>query len=126
MSESWTISGVWDNFFKVLAGSPDFEYVLIDAAIPMDKEIYKERHLIECFFIKIKRFRRVALRCEKTISSFRAFVAIAWAMVWLRQMQTLQRFAFNLDHCITLTAEAELAKQTRSVVKVMHIKRETL
>ncbi len=53
-------------------------------AIPMDKEIYKERHLIECFFNKIKRFRRVALRCEKTISSFRAFVAIACAMVWLR------------------------------------------
>lgn len=52
--------------------------------IPMDKEIYKERHLVECFFNKIKRFRRIALRCEKAISSFRAFVAIACAMIWLR------------------------------------------
>jgi len=29
----WTISGVWDNLFKVLAEAPDFEYVLIDATI---------------------------------------------------------------------------------------------
>jgi transposase len=52
-------------------------------AIPMDEELYKERHLIECFFNKIKRFRRIALRCEKTLASFRAFVMIACTMVWL-------------------------------------------
>jgi len=51
--------------------------------IPMDSEVYKERHLIECFFNKIKRYRRIALRCEKTLSSFRAFVLIACTMVWL-------------------------------------------
>ena len=51
--------------------------------IPMDREVYKERHLIECFFNKIKRYRRVAIRCEKTLSSFRAFVLIACTMVWL-------------------------------------------
>jgi transposase len=51
--------------------------------IHMDGELYKERHLIECFFNKIKRYRRIALRCEKTLSSFRAFVSIACAMVWL-------------------------------------------
>jgi len=27
-------------------------------------------HLVECFFNRIKRFRRIALRCEKTVSSF--------------------------------------------------------
>ena len=52
-------------------------------AIPMDEELYKERHLIECFFNKIKRYRRIALRCEKTLASFRAFVMIACTMVWL-------------------------------------------
>ena len=52
-------------------------------AIPMDEELYKVRHLVECFFNKIKRFRRIALRCEKTLTSFRAFVMIACAMVWL-------------------------------------------
>ena len=38
----------------------------------MDEELYMERHLIECFFNKIKRYRRIALRCEKTLASFRA------------------------------------------------------
>jgi transposase len=45
--------------------------------------LYKERHLVECFFNRIKRFRRIALRCEKTLTSFRAFVALACAIAWL-------------------------------------------
>ena len=49
----------------------------------IDWTLYKERHLVECFFNRIKRFRRIALRCEKTVSSFRAFVSLACAMVWL-------------------------------------------
>jgi len=49
----------------------------------IDWMLYKERHLVECFFNRIKRLRRIALRCEKTISSFRAFVSLACAMVWL-------------------------------------------
>ena len=49
----------------------------------IDWTLYKERHLVECFFNRIKRFRRIALRCEKTISSFRAFVSIACTMAWL-------------------------------------------
>ena len=50
---------------------------------PIDWVLYKERHLVECFFNRIKRFRRIALRCEKTVSSFRAFVSLASAMAWL-------------------------------------------
>ena len=49
----------------------------------IDWALHKERHLVECFFNRIKRFRRIALRCEKTVSSFRAFVSLACAMVWL-------------------------------------------
>lgn len=50
---------------------------------PIDWILYKERHLVECFFNRIKRFRRIALRCEKTLSSFRAFVSLACTMAWL-------------------------------------------
>ncbi len=50
---------------------------------PIDWMLYKERHQVECFFNRIKRFRRIALRCEKTVSSFRAFVSLACAMAWL-------------------------------------------
>jgi transposase len=49
----------------------------------IDWALYKERHLVECFFNRIKRFRRIALRCEKTVASFTSFVALACAMVWL-------------------------------------------
>lgn len=50
---------------------------------PIDWVLYKERHLVECFFNRIKRFRRIALRVEKTLTAFRAFVSIACAMTWL-------------------------------------------
>lgn len=49
----------------------------------IDWWLSKERHLVECFFNKLKRFRRIALRCEKTLTSFKAFVDIACAMAWI-------------------------------------------
>ena len=48
-----------------------------------DYALYKERNLDERFFDQIKRFRRIALRCEKTIASFSGFVALACAMAWI-------------------------------------------
>lgn len=39
--------------------------------------LYKERHLIECFFNKLKAFRRIATRYDKLASSFLAFIYIA-------------------------------------------------
>jgi transposase len=49
-----------------------------------DRDLYKERHPVECFFSKIKRFRRIATRYEKTARNFLAMITIACAMVWLR------------------------------------------
>ncbi len=36
----------------------------------IDQHTYKERHLVENFFCKIKRYRRVATRYEKTAANF--------------------------------------------------------
>ena len=52
--------------------------------IQCDWATYKERHLVECFFSKIKQFRRVATRYDKTAAAFLAFVSLACLMVWLR------------------------------------------
>jgi transposase len=49
-----------------------------------DKELYKERHLIECCFSKLKQFRRVATRYEKTARNFLAIVTLAATILWLR------------------------------------------
>ena len=50
---------------------------------PLDRMLCKERHLVECFFNRLKRFRRIALRREKTATSFKAFVDLACAMAWI-------------------------------------------
>ena len=44
---------------------------------------YKERHLVECFFNKLKHFRRVATRYDKLISRFKTFVYLAAVMILL-------------------------------------------
>ncbi|MNM83654.1 Transposase DDE domain protein [compost metagenome] len=49
----------------------------------IDKEIYKERHQIECFFNKVKHYRRLATRYDKLACSFMAFLSLASIMVWL-------------------------------------------
>jgi transposase len=51
--------------------------------IPHDPDLYKERHLVECFINKIT-FRRVATRYDKTIASYASFIAVATSMVWMR------------------------------------------
>ena len=49
-----------------------------------DKHIYKERNLIERFFNKIKHFRRIATRYEKTALSVASMLLLVGAMIWLR------------------------------------------
>lgn len=49
-----------------------------------DHGFYKERHLIECFFNKLKQFRRVFSRFEQTARNYLAFVHFASTMIWLR------------------------------------------
>ena len=39
--------------------------------------VYKERHIVECFFNRLKHFRRVATRYDKLAVSFLAFVYVA-------------------------------------------------
>ena len=50
---------------------------------PIDRHLYKERHLVENFFCKIKRYRRVATRYDKTLVNFLGFVLFASIRVWL-------------------------------------------
>ena len=49
-----------------------------------DRERYKDRNLAERFWSKLKHYRRVATRYEKTARNFLAFVHVASIMVLLR------------------------------------------
>ena len=50
----------------------------------VDWHTYKERHLVECFFQKLKWFRRVFTRFDKLDASFLAFVYIASIAILLK------------------------------------------
>ena len=52
--------------------------------LAIDKEMYKRRHLIENFFGKLKEFKRIAMRADKTDSSFAAMIHIATAIIHSR------------------------------------------
>ena len=48
-----------------------------------DKEMYKARHLIENFYCKLKQYRAIATRYDKTARNFLAGIHLAAAVIWL-------------------------------------------
>jgi transposase len=48
-----------------------------------DRDLYKQRHLIENFFCKLKQFRAIATRYDKRASNFLAGVYAASILIWL-------------------------------------------
>jgi transposase len=53
------------------------------APADFDRHLYKERHLVENFFCKLKQFRAIATRYDKTARNFLAAVHLAAAIIWL-------------------------------------------
>ena len=49
-----------------------------------DKAFYKERHLIENFFNKIKQYRRVFSRFKRLARNYLASCQFASVLIWLR------------------------------------------
>jgi transposase len=49
--------------------------------LAIDKEMYKWRHLIENFFCKLKEFKRIAMRADKTDLSFQAMINLTAAVI---------------------------------------------
>ena len=48
-----------------------------------DQELYKARHLVENFFCKLKQFRAIATRYDKTARNFLAAIHLAATTIWL-------------------------------------------
>lgn len=48
-----------------------------------DKHLYTARHLIENFFCKLKQFRAIATRYDKTARNFLAAIHLAATIIWL-------------------------------------------
>ena len=50
---------------------------------PYDRALYQARHLIENFFCKLKQFRAIATRYDKTARNFLAAIHLAASIIWL-------------------------------------------
>jgi transposase len=48
-----------------------------------DQHLYKARHLIENFFAKLKQYRCIATRYDKTAGNFLGAIYLASSVIWL-------------------------------------------
>ena len=48
-----------------------------------DQDLYQARHLIENFFAKLKQYRAIATRYDKTARNFLGAIHLAATVVWL-------------------------------------------
>ena len=49
-----------------------------------DRELYKARHLIENLFAKLKQYRGIATRYDKTAVNFLGAIHLAATVIWLK------------------------------------------
>jgi transposase len=54
------------------------------APLTIDEEMYKWRHLVENYFCKLKEFKRVAFRSDKTDKSYSAMIYLSATAIQLR------------------------------------------
>ena len=52
--------------------------------LKINVDVYKWRHLVENFFAKIKEFKRIAMRSDKTDASYAAMINLTAAVIRLR------------------------------------------
>jgi transposase len=98
---SWAIPVLTDSEFDTLLGDKGYDTdEILDfleqrgatACIPpksnrkvqrqYNTHLYKERNLVERFFNKLKQFRRLATRYEKTARNFMAMLTLASIVIW--------------------------------------------
>ena len=49
-----------------------------------DRDLYKERHAVECFVNKIKHYRHIFSRFDKLASRYLSFLHFVSTLIWLR------------------------------------------
>jgi transposase len=55
---------------------------------PVSKDLYNLRARLEQLNAKLKRFKRIAMRCEKTKRLYASFVAWAMGIIWIKSVHT--------------------------------------
>ena len=74
---NWIVDGLDERGAKiVIAQVPQRK-----APLDIDRDVYKWRHLIENYFCKLKEFKRIAMRSDKTDRSFEAMIHLGAALI---------------------------------------------
>lgn len=68
----------------------------------VDRELYRNRNLIERFFNRLKHFRGIATRYFKTAANFLAAIHLAAARLWIRIMSPRPR----RSRCVGMASSA--------------------
>ncbi len=74
---NWIIDELNDRGAKIVVSQMPQRKAPLD----IDLEVYKWRHLIENFFCKLKEFKRIAMRSDKTDTSFEAMIHLSAALI---------------------------------------------
>ncbi len=74
---NWIIDELNDRGAKIVVSQMPQRKTPLD----IDLEVYKWRHLIENFFCKLKEFKRIAMRSDKTDTSFEAMIHLSAALI---------------------------------------------
>jgi transposase len=80
---TWDVEPVIPYRQRKAAKSDKTESVPADTR-PIDWHTYKERHLIECFFNRIKHYRRIFSRFDKLANRYLGFLSFVSALIWLK------------------------------------------
>jgi len=57
-------------------------------SIDYDKKLYRLRNLIERLVNKLKQYRRIATRYEKTVRSYLSMVSLGAILLWIKFVNT--------------------------------------
>ncbi len=79
-------NSVWKRFWR-LSRSGTFE-AFFDALAALSETADLARARIEQAVGKLKRFKRIALRCEKTAQNYGSFVALALGFILIKSVHT--------------------------------------
>jgi transposase len=74
---NWVIAELNQRGVKIVVSQMPQRKQLLD----IDREVYKWRHLIENFFYKLKELKRIAMRSNKTDTSFAAMTYLGSAII---------------------------------------------
>lgn len=73
----WLVRRLQDNGVEVVIAQKANRL----SPLQIDEAVYKWRHLIENYFCKLKEFKRIAMRSDKTDDSFCAVIHLAAAVI---------------------------------------------